>query len=401
MNNDLLQKIAMLQQNQQQGPQSNIPNMPQYPMQNYDPISKGATEAMRSVRQSIQMDPQQSRRALGAAVFNMFANRPVPAPGSGLNGVLGSLSQGMTPAVEAYMKRQQQEEMMNHSIMKHNQELAHQQRREHFQTQELARHLLHDEMQSNYQNRALSESEAYHKALVAAKREKYGNAGKNSEEIRALVEAGILPSGSVPLSEITDKEFKKDYLKNARKMSNSLNLGIQNIENYDNIKKILTENPRMHNSIGRVAASLLQADPSSYMASLMKGLDEKNAAAAMAMQKSLSTIVLNNIEASGKAMTNIQKQEAINAQVKQFMDPETALKVIETQRREEVNRAKSSEKYNTALSYGAFIPERTERDLSVLHKAEGADSEGSENIQAQRAAAAQLSTEQIKQMLGK
>lgn len=286
MNDAFLQKMQLLQQNQMQsqGAHGQMPAPQEYPMQHYDPISKGAQDAMQSVRQSLSMDPSQSRRALGVALMNLAGNMGVPHPGSGFSGALGSLNQGMMPAVQSYLSEEDKYRNLNSAILNRQDKLQQQRMEQHYRQQQLARELAHDESQERLLRDRLNHD---------IRKEK-------KEEV--VSEDGIFPLSSLTPSirKGYEDELRADE-KQGEESYKVMNIG-------DKMLAEIQKHPDLSEDFSRTMLPKNERKLSLSDYARMKLMPKEKRAALERFSKLSNSLVLHQIKgSSGKAMTDLMK----------------------------------------------------------------------------------------------
>jgi hypothetical protein len=113
------------------------------------PIASGSQAALESVMNSRRMNDDQRRRALGMAVMEFSKNHSPGNTQPGWQGALANVAQSLTPAVETYLREQQQSEIQNMAMQEYAMKFQRQQ-----QMDQMAAQRLHDLNQ--YRERSLA-----------------------------------------------------------------------------------------------------------------------------------------------------------------------------------------------------------------------------------------------------
>ena len=108
-----------------------------------NPISSGSLAAINSVKQSLGMDEDEKRRALGLGIMAFSSGLAKPGYGQGVAGTLNAINSSMNPAINAYLGEQQRVEQQNANILKMAMDAENENKRRDFQErqfEEMKRH---------------------------------------------------------------------------------------------------------------------------------------------------------------------------------------------------------------------------------------------------------------------
>jgi hypothetical protein len=214
-------------------------NQQQPPQQQQTPFSSGSLAAMDSIRNSLMMDDNQKRSALGMAISKFGQGMGNPANyergGNGLGAAVASLG----PATESYDAQNTASRSENASLIEYMRKLEHDQN-------EMARRKKEREDMMAYRNAQLNETKRYHDMHFSNMSEK--QAAKASKP-GAPVDYLPLPSkdgknialdltGYPAMNRQSENQVAKEYreLVNLRKSINDIR------ETKDKLKKVSEEN---------------------------------------------------------------------------------------------------------------------------------------------------------------
>ena len=350
-----MQRYATLQQMQPQNAHGQLPKMPADPMQHYNPIAKGSHEAINAAKQSIQMDDRQSRRAMGVALMNLAANMGTPAPGTGLAGALGSVNQGMNPAVQAYIGEINQAEAMNHKLMIEQRAHEEQLRKEQFMERELGARLMRDVAEERHFREKMSQDKDYNRDYLNIQKQKYASEDYMPKKME-LIEKGELPEDAVMLAEISDKKRREDMIKDNREWANKADPLRENLKSIDTVGKILADNPKMFNSYGRIIAATGDENPT-VLNKILRDFSGKDLVDAQKIAHQTAIMKQNEYKASGGRLTDAQRKV-----INQMFDvsgatPDAAAAQVQNLRENISARYSKALNAKRGIKYGAYIPE--------------------------------------------
>lgn len=173
-----------------QAPNPSFEQQVQEPIENsrMSPIRIGAEDAMKAARNSVHMNDEQHKRAMGRAIMALFSNMGTPSVGSGLAGNLGMLNRGLMPALNSYDAERAYQEQQNFLLQKFQQEkeneLARQLQHQAALEEQHRHHLAAEELQGIHRNLAQqkyqeeAEKKASEKMIEKEFQERTGMRGK-------------------------------------------------------------------------------------------------------------------------------------------------------------------------------------------------------------------------------
>lgn len=82
------------------------------------PFSAGALAAIKSAKQSLGMDEDEQRRAMGLSIAKFFSGMAQPGHGPGIEGALGAAASNIAPALEAYQGEGSRIAGLNSALLK-------------------------------------------------------------------------------------------------------------------------------------------------------------------------------------------------------------------------------------------------------------------------------------------
>lgn len=165
--------LAYMQQMQNMPPQQHAGGMaapsshPPVPMEHppVNPFSAGTMAAIKSAKQSLGMDADEKRKAMGLAMLHFGSNMANPNIGQG--GPLGAVAQSILPAVHAYQGEANRVQDTNAGLAQYMQQAQMQQNMLHY-------HALKEKEMMEHRERELEEKSRHNKEMEGLKGERYG-----------------------------------------------------------------------------------------------------------------------------------------------------------------------------------------------------------------------------------
>lgn len=272
------------------------------------PFNPAALAAMRAAKQSLGMDEEEQRRAMGLAIMRMFSGMGKPGYGEGFGGALSAATDNIAPAVEAYQGEQNRVANMNASLLGH------------IESAQLRRDMLQQRMAEKKQMEAHREAqrietERYHRAQEAkndrlldlkalsmsSKMSKQQEAADKERRIEEAINRGETPF------EVLEPSARVEYQKKAQKAIHDVRTNQQAIKTIEKMKKIFAKNSDIGNSW---VQTLNQDSKSSSLWTILgrKFADPKKLAAAEQLNKYGSDLNLSVIyNVSPKTGTDLLK----------------------------------------------------------------------------------------------
>lgn len=289
--------MPIQQQMQQEGPDFQMeqqPEMMQQEAPQNDPIARGASNATRNARHSLEMSDAQNSRALGNALIHFssgMAKNPPPV-GSGFAGALGMINAGFAPALEGYNKQREriQDEMLAVKKL------------------EAAEREEERAMKKQAHDIQMAEKEYALKRQIHS--DTYALKQQEAEEEKALNAELGKPGGRVPMAALKGTQWNlvqhelKEYGKQAEK-------AFDQVSEIRAAKEILKDDPNITKYASTIMLAAQRRDPTIVQQTLNHfWISDKDRYNAERLSKHLSKIFTSGVEgAPAKGMNMFLEKE--------------------------------------------------------------------------------------------
>lgn len=237
-------EMMMYMMQQQQAPH-NLPSEET----TQSPFNAGALAAIKSAKQSLGMDEDERRRAMGLAIAKFFSGMAQPGYGPGIAGTLGAAAANVAPALEAYQGEENRIAGLNAALMKHQADYGMAQQK---MRQQMTERLL----KQAYMDARQKEIERHHKAtenrqdtllqLKAMTSGMKGRKAQQEEEKERRIEEAI-NKGETPL-EVLEPSARAEFQKNAQKTIRDVPVNQRALKTIQKMRDIFKEHPNIGTS---------------------------------------------------------------------------------------------------------------------------------------------------------
>ncbi len=333
--------------------QGMAPEMPApmpIPQMSGDPISSGTMAAMRARKQSIGMDEDDKRRALGMAIFQFGANMGKSQRPSRL----GAMNESLTPAIMAYMNERTRAEGSNRDLLEDVEKQQREAQKEELKKQERMEDL------------------AIKREMIAAK-----------NGLKAPIENMSGLEGATPMQNLSQNERKLERTRLNQSVYDG-NEAHKGMRTADRMIELVKNNPQLHTSFARLW-NLPPGESDSMAKQLMRNMtNEKDRKAFQEYNKLRPELISKEIKsAPAKVMTDIHKHTIDRMTVDQFMDPEVQIRLLTTMRNDYKSLYDYGRNSRTALQKGVTIapyiyeePEENNAEMSEENVPRGTQNQG-------------------------
>jgi hypothetical protein len=185
----------------------------------------------------------------------------------------------------------------------------------------------------------------------------------------ALEEMGLLPENAVMLNELGDKGLIKERVKEIDARAKGFPSYTQNLKNYGKLREVINENPHLFASMGRMAKSKAEKDPTIWN-NYLSQLKKKDVIAAQKIGKLTADIGINKIQAlSGQTrMTDMMKSAVFAKLISDATTSEAGNMVIDMNEEEDLLGLDDAIAANKAKTYHYYIPRNSEMEEKYLLK---------------------------------
>jgi hypothetical protein len=361
------------------------------------PFSAGALAAIKSAKQSLGMDEEEQRRAMGLSIAKFFSGMAQPGYGPGIEGTLGAAASNIAPALEAYQGEENRVAGLNSALLKQHTDYGIEQQKMRQQAAERALMQAHRDAKQTETQRHNQAMERKNDALLQMKAVTAGMKGsklqKDAEKQERIEK--LLSECEIPI-ETLEPSARADVQKKAHKANEDVPVNERALKNIEKMRAIFKVYPDIGSSFLQVLDTSPLKAPGLMTQLARKFADPKKVAAIQKLKKYADDLNLQTIlDAPGKTATNIFKESVARASPNGILD-ERAFNDISASWEDKIHT-----NLEKAKIYKESLKKRVVPDFSRIK--ERMSSTTDEDINAQKAALDEEITalaEQIKQMKG-
>lgn len=195
------------------------------------PFSAGALAAIKSAKQSLGMDEEEQRRAMGLSIAKFFSGMAQPGHGPGIEGALGAAASNIAPALEAYQGEGKRVAELNAGLMKQHTDYGIEQQKMRQQVVERLLKQAHMDAKQTETERHNKQMEGRQDALLSLKQAKL-----NKDMPQSVTIAGK------EYSPITSKSERAGFVKDQKNFAHILRELNSIKKDYDNFRGSVKDN---------------------------------------------------------------------------------------------------------------------------------------------------------------
>jgi hypothetical protein len=195
------------------------------------PFSAGALAAIKSAKQSLGMDEEEQRRAMGLAIAKFFSGMAQPGHGPGIEGALGAAASNIAPALEAYQGEENRVAGLNSALLKQHTDYGIEQQKMRQQVVERLLKQAHMNAKQTETERHNKQMEGRQDALLSLKQAKL-----NKDMPQSVTIAGK------EYSPITSKSERAGFVKDQKGFAHNLKDLSSIKKHYDEFRKLTKGN---------------------------------------------------------------------------------------------------------------------------------------------------------------
>lgn len=195
------------------------------------PFSAGALAAIKSAKQSLGMDEEEQRRAMGLSIAKFFSGMAQPGYGPGIEGALGAAASNIAPALEAYQGEENRVAGLNSALLKQHTDYGIEQQKMRQQVVERLLKQAHMNAKQTETERHNKQMEGRQDALLSLKQAKL-----NKDMPQSVTIAGK------EYSPITSKSERAGFVKDQKNFAHILRELNSIKKDYDNFRGSVKDN---------------------------------------------------------------------------------------------------------------------------------------------------------------
>ncbi len=312
----------------------------QQPPQQQSPFMAGNLAAMEGIRQSLRMDDDQKKRALGMAISKFAQGMGNPANYMRGGNGLGAAAASLGPATEAYDAQEQASRSENANLIEYMRKIEHDQK-------EMARHKKEHEDMMAYRNASLEEDKRHHDMQN----------GVNSDEFQKIKAEGLVPENALYIGSMPKAKQTAVYKQQIKDIEKGEEAG-KVLHILDRIDELNEKYPKMYKDFNTILYEKA-SDPEKDMSGWIKSnaINEEAKTALDEMNKLTTRLVLSETRSlNGIAASNMAKGLIAQGKPNFGMTGPANTFVTSGMRKEYLPSHEHGLNQHKAMQYDGYIP---------------------------------------------